>query len=50
MKAAHRTLMKLTPGVNFTNILGAAYTLADPKSAKNTNGLIVFLRFCDLRK
>jgi len=33
-KAAHNMLMKLTPGVNFINILQTAFTLADPKSAK----------------
>ncbi len=27
-------LVKLTPGVNFTNILRAAFTLVGPKSAK----------------
>ena len=32
--AAHRMLMKLTSGFNFTNILQAAFTLADPESAK----------------
>jgi hypothetical protein len=35
-------LMKLTPGVNFTNILHAAFTCADPKGAKETDGLNVF--------
>jgi hypothetical protein len=34
--------MKLTPGVNFTNIRRATFMQADPKSAKNTNGLTVF--------
>jgi hypothetical protein len=33
-KCAHKMLMKLTPGVDFTNVLQAAFTLADPKSAK----------------
>jgi len=28
--------VNLTPGVNFINILQAAFTRADPKSAKNT--------------
>jgi len=32
-KAAHRTLMKLIPGVNFI-ILCSPFTLVDPKSAK----------------
>jgi len=35
-KAAHRRLMKLTPGVDFINILRAAFMHADPNSAKNT--------------
>jgi len=34
--------MKLTPGVNFTNILCAAFTREDPKSTKKTAGLTVF--------
>ncbi len=34
VNAAHRTLMKLTPGVNFTNILVADFALIGPKSAK----------------
>jgi len=34
-KAAQRMLMKLTPGVNFTNILRTAFMLVDPKSVKN---------------
>ena len=33
-------------GVNFTNILQAAFTLADPKSALKSSS---FLRFRDLR-
>jgi len=37
------------PEINFTNILGAALTLEDPKSAKNTVKLSVFLCFWDLR-
>ena len=28
--------MKLTPGLNFINILRTAFTLVDPKSVKNT--------------
>jgi len=35
-KFARKTLMKLTSGVNLTNILRAAFTHADPESAKNT--------------
>ncbi len=34
--------MKLTKGVNLTNILQAAFTRADPESAKNTVKLSVF--------
>jgi len=30
------------PRVNFTNILGTAFTPTDPKSAKKTDGLTVF--------
>jgi len=33
--------MKLRPGVNFINVLKAAFTLADPKSTKKTDGLTV---------
>jgi len=35
-KAARRTMMKLTPGVNFTNIIHEVFTQADPKNTKNT--------------
>ena len=35
-KAGRKMLVKLTPGVNSTNILQAAFTRADPKSAKKT--------------
>jgi len=34
-KAARKMLMKLTTGVDFTNILSAAFKHPDPKSAKN---------------
>jgi len=34
--------MKLTPGVNFINILRKALACKDPKSAKKTDGLTVF--------
>jgi hypothetical protein len=33
-KAAPKMLMKLTTGVNFINVLRAAFAHADPKSAK----------------
>jgi len=32
-KGENKLLMKLTPGANITNILQAALTLKDPKSA-----------------
>jgi len=35
-------LVKSTHVVNFTNILQAAFTLPDPKSAKKTDSLTVF--------
>jgi len=47
-KAAHKMLVKLTPGVNFTNILHAAFIRPYPKSEKKTDNLTVFLRFWDL--
>ena len=31
-KAAHKMMLKLTPGVNFANVLQAAFLRADPKS------------------
>ncbi len=46
---AQKKLMKLTPGVDFTHVLLQAFMLADPKSAKKTDGLTVFLRFWNLR-
>jgi len=33
-KASYKMLVKLTPGVDFINILRVAFTLADPKSSK----------------
>ena len=45
-KAAHKTLMKSTPGVHFgvhfANIIRAAFTCADPKSAIKLLNLTVF--------
>ncbi len=35
-------LMKLTLGVNFINVLQAAFTLVDPKSRKKPDNLTVF--------
>ena len=40
--------MKETLGVNFTNVLWAAFKRADPKSTKKTVNLISFLCFWDL--
>jgi len=34
VKAVHKTLMKATRSLYFSNILRAAFTCADPKSAK----------------
>jgi len=42
-KAACKTLMKLSPGVNFTNVLWASFTEEDPESAKKTVKLSVLL-------
>jgi len=36
VKAAHKMLMILTPGINFINILRTAFTRTDPKCAKKT--------------
>ena len=35
-------LLKSTPGVNFTNVLRAAFTPADPESGKKLLDLTVF--------
>ena len=35
-------MVKMTRGVNFNNVLPAAFTLADPKSAKKQLDLTVF--------
>jgi len=48
IKAASEMLMILTPGVNFINILRAAFTSADPKSARTQSSCQSFLRFWDL--
>jgi len=39
--AVQRTLIKLTSGVNFTNISHAAFTCTDPKRLKNSVKLSV---------
>jgi len=49
VKAVHRILIKLSPGVNFINILWTAYTWAEPIRLKKTVKSWVFLRFWDLR-
>ena len=36
-------MIKLIPGVNFTNVLRAAFTLVDPKTVKMIYNLTVFL-------
>jgi len=39
-------LMKLTPRVDFTNVLRTAFTLVDPESVKNTvKSLVSFYAF-----
>jgi hypothetical protein len=40
-KAAHEMLVKLTTGVDFINVLQAAFTCAYSKSAKDTDDLTV---------
>ncbi len=47
VKAACRMLLKLTPGLNFTNVLRTAFALVDPNSEKNSV-ISVFLHFWDL--
>jgi len=46
VKAARRSLMKLTPDVNFINTLCAAFTHADPKSTKKTGNFLPFQDLC----
>ncbi len=43
-----RLVTTVTPGVNFINILRAAFALTDPDSTKKTDNLTVFLCFRDL--
>jgi len=43
-------LAKLSPGVNFTNVLRAAFMRSDPKSAKKTDNWTVFLRLWDMQE
>jgi len=50
VKAAVEMLVKLTPGLNFINVLRTAFTLVDPKSIKKTlMTKLYFLHFWDLR-
>jgi hypothetical protein len=37
IKAARGTLMKLTPGLNFINVLHTAFALVDPEGVKITD-------------
>ncbi len=46
-KVVLRMLMKLTPGVDFTNILRVAFMSTDPKSANKTDSLTAFLCFLE---
>ena len=39
VKAICRKFMKLSPGVDLTNVLHTAFTHADPKSTKDTDDL-----------
>ena len=41
-KGTHKILMKLTPGLNFINVLCTAFTLEEPKSIKKTDNSSVF--------
>jgi len=43
IKVACRTLMKLTSGLNFINVLHTAFTNGDPKNIKKTVKLSIFL-------
>jgi hypothetical protein len=49
LKAVCRTLVKLAPGVNITNILRAIFCTQILKVQKDTDVLNVYLRFWDLR-
>jgi len=49
MKKAQKMSMKLTPGVNFINVLCAAFASVAQKSVKNTFKSSVFLHFQDLQ-
>jgi len=49
VKAAHKMLVKSTPGVNFINVLFAAFTPVDLKSAKMAVKSSVVLRHLELK-
>jgi len=49
VQAGTNVMVCLRSGVNFINILRADFTCKDPKRAKNTVKLSVFLRIKDLR-
>ena len=49
LRGVHICSSAKTSWVNFTNVLCAAFTLEDPKSAKKTVKLSSLLRFWDLR-
>jgi len=38
--------MKSTPGVDFINVLQAAFAHANPKSTKKTDGLTAYFTLC----
>jgi len=42
VKAGCKMLVKLTPGVNFMNVLRSAFMCTDPKPTKKTDDLTVF--------
>ena len=48
-KQLRKSNFNFQPSVNFINVLRAAFTQADPESAKKTVKSSSFLRFWDLR-
>ncbi len=38
-KAAHKMLLRLTPGLDFINVLRTAFALVDPKSVRTQSSL-----------
>ncbi len=49
VKAAFRTSMPLTPGLNFINILQTAFMRVNPERLEFSKILSIFLHFWDLR-